>query len=177
MGLIKEQTDPERSGEREALKMDVLLVHEDLPAGWRAKHILDQVASNLEPKGDFLVNLWNFALLRDRALQARAVLDAIHADIVLLSAHGRAKWPATVRDWLKEWLNRRDGSPCALVVSLDSSFRDSAQVLDDVHRLAGQTGVEVFPHFGATPRVAWNWTDDGLSAAGRHCHGIDGANA
>ena len=157
--------------------MDVLLMHEDLPAGWRAKQILDQVASNLDSKADFRVNLWNFTLLRDPALQARAVLDAVHADIVLLSAHGRAELPATVLGWLKEWLERRDGSPCALVVSLDSSFRDSAQVLDDVHRLAGQTSVEVFPHFGATPRFAWNWSDDGLSAAGRHDHGIDGGNS
>ena len=50
MQLINEQTEPEKSGE--ALKLDVLLVHEDLPATWRAEQELDQAAFNLEPKGN-----------------------------------------------------------------------------------------------------------------------------
>jgi len=52
MQLINEQTEPEKSGGREALKLDVLLVHEDLPATWRAEQELDQSAFNLEPKGN-----------------------------------------------------------------------------------------------------------------------------
>jgi hypothetical protein len=51
--------------------------------------------------------------------------DAAHADIVVLSAHGRAKLPAPVRAWLEVWLESRDGSPCALVVSLDAKFQES----------------------------------------------------
>ena len=54
MQLINEQTEPERSGEREALKLDVIPGHEDLPAGWRAEQVLDQTAFNVEPKG----NIW-----------------------------------------------------------------------------------------------------------------------
>jgi hypothetical protein len=50
MQLINEQTEPEKSGGREALKLDVLLVHEDLLATWRAEQVLDQAAFNVEPK-------------------------------------------------------------------------------------------------------------------------------
>ena len=52
MQLNNEQTEPERPDEREALKLDVLLVHEDLPATWRAEQVLDKVAFNLELKGN-----------------------------------------------------------------------------------------------------------------------------
>ena len=54
MQLINEQTEPEKSGGRETLKLDVLLVHEDLLATWRAEQVLDQAAVNVEPKG----NIW-----------------------------------------------------------------------------------------------------------------------
>ena len=137
-------------------KLDVMLVHEDLPAGRRGKEVLDLVAVNLEPDANFLVNLWNFEILRDPALQDQAVLDAARADIVLLSAHGRAKLPAAVRAWLEVWLDRKGDSPCALVVSLDTGVRESTaanSVLSYVHALAWQAGVEVFPHFGATPQA------------------------
>jgi hypothetical protein len=52
MQLINEQTEPEKSGGREGLKLDVLLVHEDLPATWRAEQVLDQAAFNVEPNGN-----------------------------------------------------------------------------------------------------------------------------
>jgi hypothetical protein len=54
MQLINEQTEPEKSGEQEALMLNALLVHQDLPAGWRAEQVLDQAALNVEPKG----NIW-----------------------------------------------------------------------------------------------------------------------
>jgi hypothetical protein len=150
MQLVNQRT----GDEGDTLTLEVMLVHEDLPAGRRGKEVLDQVALNLEPKADFLVNPWNFEMLRNRALQGQAVLDAAHADIVVLSAHGRTKLPAAGRAWLEVCLDRRDDSPCALVVSLDPGVRESSEanpMMKYVHALAWQAGVEVFPHFGATP--------------------------
>ena len=145
----------QRTGDAgDALTLEVMLVHEDLSAGRRGKEVLDQVALNLEPKADFLVNPWNFEMLRNPALQSQAVQDAAHANIVVLSVHGRAKLPATVRAWLEVWLDRRGDSPCALVVSLDPSDRESSlanPMIKYVNALAWQAGVEIFPHFGATP--------------------------
>ena len=109
----------ERIIEGDAPKLDVLLVHEDGSTGWRAERLLEQIAMNLKAKADFRVNLWSFDLLCHPALQGRAVLDAIRAHLVLLSANGCTELPATVRAVLEEWLDRRDESPCALVVSLD----------------------------------------------------------
>ena len=150
MQLVNQRT----GDEADALTMEVMLVHEDLSAGRRGKEVLDQVALNLEPKADFLVNPWNFEMLRNPALQSQAVQDAAHANIVVLSVHGRAKLPATVRAWLEVWLDRRGDGPCALVVSLDPSDRESSlanPIIKYVNALAWQAGVEVFPHFGATP--------------------------
>ena len=150
MQLVNQRT----GDEGDTLTLEVMLLHEDLPAGRRGKEVLDQVALNLDAKADFLVNPWNFEMLRNPALQGQAVQDAAHADIVVLSAHGRAKLPAAVRAWLEVWLDRRGDSPCALVVSLDASLWESSEpnpVMKYVHALAWQAGVEVFPHFGATP--------------------------
>jgi len=150
MQLVNQRT----GDEADALTLEVMLVHEDLSAGRRGKEVLDQVALNLEPKADFLVNPWNFEMLRNPALQSQAVQDAAHANIVVLSVHGRAKLPATVRAWLEVWLDRRGDGPCALVVSLDPSDRESSlanPIIKYVNALAWQAGVEVFPHFGATP--------------------------
>jgi hypothetical protein len=150
MQLVNQRT----GAEEDALALEVMLVHEDLPAGRRGKEVLDQVALNLESKADFLVNPWNFEMLHNPTLQGQAVQDAAHADIVVLSAHGRAKLPAAVRAWLEVWLDRRGDSPCALVVSLDASVRESSEanpMLKYVNALAWQAGVEVFPHFGVSP--------------------------
>jgi hypothetical protein len=54
MQLINEQTEPEKSGGRETLKLDVLLVHEDVSAAWSAEQVLDHMASDVEPKGNIL---------------------------------------------------------------------------------------------------------------------------
>jgi hypothetical protein len=150
MQLVSQRT----GDEGDTLTLEVMLVHEDSPAGRRGKEVLDQVALNLEPKADFLVNPWNFEMLSNPGLQAQAVQDAAHADIVVLSAYGRAKLPAAVRAWLEVWLDRRGDSPCALVVSLDASVRELSEanpLMKYVHALAWQAGVEVFPHFGASP--------------------------
>jgi len=54
MQLINEQTEPEKSGGRETLKLDVLLVHEVVSAEWSAEQVLDHMASDVEPKGNIL---------------------------------------------------------------------------------------------------------------------------
>ena len=48
--LINEQTEPGKSGGREALKLDVFLVHEDVSAAWHAEQVLDQATLDVEPK-------------------------------------------------------------------------------------------------------------------------------
>ena len=52
MQLINEQTEPEKSGGREALKLEVLLVDEDFARNVRAEQVLDQASFNVEPKGN-----------------------------------------------------------------------------------------------------------------------------
>jgi hypothetical protein len=67
MQLVNQRT----GDEGDTLRLEVMLLHEDLPAGRRGKEVLDQVALNLEPKASFFVNPWNFERLRNPALQGR----------------------------------------------------------------------------------------------------------
>jgi hypothetical protein len=141
------------------------LVHEDLPDGLRAKQALDSLVHHLNVKTEIAVNLWKFSLLRDPDLQREAVHSATQANVVFLSPGRNRELPVPVRCWLQDWSKRHEKRPCALVVSLDAGLQDSApahSLLDYVRAVAGPMGVEVFPHYGATPQAAWDWSVHGL---------------
>jgi hypothetical protein len=132
-------------------RLNVLLVYEDLGTGLRARWAFEQTARQLEGEAGFNVNLWKFDLLREPVLFQRAVNDAAKADIVFLSAHGHGVLPVAVDLWLKRWLERRGGEPCALVVLLDDVAGDNAtadQALQALQATALAGGVQVFLNAG-----------------------------
>jgi hypothetical protein len=141
--------------------LEVLLLHEDLQTGLRAKYILDNLEAKLATKPRFLIELWRFDMLQEPELQERAVQDAKHANIVIISLHGNDELPAVVRNWLDRWIKARSSSSCALVASLDASVQGSAAAewtLDHLRRTAAAAGLDIFPHFGDIPVSARNWT-------------------
>ena len=150
--------NPDGTDSDDKVQLEVLLMHEDLSAGLRAKQALDQVSRRLEPKAELRINLWNFDLVSDPAIQELAVQEAARADIVFLSAVGVWKLPAPVHAWLQQWLVRRRHATCALVVSLDARAQNSvsaSRLLDSVRQVAEPAGVDVFPHFGTALPAGW----------------------
>lgn len=129
--------------------VDVLLVYEDFSTGLRARQVFEQVARQLELEADFNVDLWKFDLLREPALLEWAANEAVKADLVFLSAHGQGELPGTVNMWLRRWLERRGGEPCALVVLIDTLAGDTGaanQMLEALRATALAAGVDVFLH-------------------------------
>src|SRR5436190_24343072 len=59
--------------------LEVLIAHEGLPAGLRAKQVLDRLAAAPEIKLRFVEKLWTFRVLRDPVLHQYAVKDASSA--------------------------------------------------------------------------------------------------
>jgi hypothetical protein len=152
------ENDSDLSGQDDPLKLDVLLMHEDLPAGLRGKLALDQVAGHLELEAKFCLHIWNFKLLKEPRLRKLALDDACEANILILAVRGNAGLPLSVRTWLKQWLQTRFDAPCALVVSLDVNARDVSpphSLLRYARAIAAPAGVDFFPHYSDTPPAPW----------------------
>jgi len=141
------------------LRLEVLLIYEDLRTALRAKQTFEHVVRQVGLEADIHVNAWRFDLLRDPQMREEAAREAGAATLVLLSAHGRGELPAEVSSWFKQWLATKGDEPCALVVSLDSNARASVAtanpMLSSLQTAAAPAGVEVFPHFGEASQAEW----------------------
>ncbi len=139
---------------KESIGLEVLVMHEDLPTGLRAREALNDLELQSEIEIRFLRSLCRFGLLEDAELAETALKEARRADIVFLSMHGDREVPPVVRDWLLCWLETRDFKPCALVVSLDASARDSLKAnstLDFLRVITAPLEVDLFIHLGVSP--------------------------
>jgi hypothetical protein len=137
--------------------LEVLIAHEDLPAGLRAKQVLDRLADVAEIKLRFVVKLWTFRVLRDPVLHKYALNDAIGAHMLILSLQAGCNLPPAVWALIDGWLADPEKQPRALVVSLDESSRESAvadAVLGKLRTKAVAGGADLFLCFGAPPPVS-----------------------
>jgi hypothetical protein len=142
--------------EREFFEPEVLVVHEDSPTGVRAREALNNLANQLKIKICFLISLCRFGMLEDAELAESALQKAKRADIVFLSLHGNRELSTAVRNWLLRWLETRDFKPCALVVSLDSSTRDSQSnsTWNFLRVITAPLEVDLMLHLGGPPFMA-----------------------
>jgi hypothetical protein len=137
-----------------ALTLDAVLLYEDFSAGLRAKWVLDCAARLLPGPLRFNLAIWRFDVLRAAIVRELALHKASVADVVVLSAHGRRTLPKVVQHWLKQWLERKSDDPCALMISLNEDYRDSAaaaRLISSLQAEANARDVTVFPHFSTTP--------------------------
>ena len=155
---------------REFSGPEVLIMHEDLPTGLRARATLDCLANRLGKKICFLISLCRFGMLEDAELAEPVLQLAKRADIVFLSLHGNSKLPTAVRKWLLRWLEIRDFKPCALVASLDSSTRDSLKsnsTWNFLRVITAPLEVDLFLHLGELPFIAKGKIRSGMERDGR----------
>lgn len=99
--------------------LDVLLLYEDLGTALRAKHSLDLLPAPFITEAGLRTNLWRLDLLGEHLLAEQAALEAVAADMIILSLHGRNELRAEARDWLSRWLDHKEARPYALAVLLD----------------------------------------------------------
>jgi hypothetical protein len=125
---IDEQQRPEAMNEVSAKgpKFKVVIVYEDFSTGVRAKATMDRVMERLGEGAPFEIKLWWFDILDTPEFRGMAAEDAADADMVIVSAHGRAALPEGLKEWMELWLIRREAGECALV-ELFNSQSDRAQ--------------------------------------------------
>ncbi len=145
----------------EKMFLHVMLAHEDLPTGLRAKQVLERMEVSLGVKPKFVVNLWKFNMLNDPELAARAIQEAVHADILFVSCHGGKDLATGFYNWLEQCAISRGDRPCALVVSLDSKQEHTIiarAILGRLQEFCVKSGMELFTHFGETTSRVRDWT-------------------
>ena len=151
----------------EPIGLEVLIVHEDVATGLRAKDALVNLENQIEIKTSFRLSLCRFGMLSDPQLAETALGQARRADIVFLSLHGDRDIAPVVRDWLLCWLETRDFKPCALVDSLDATAREtikSNSTLNFMRVITAPLEVDLFLHLGSNPLTA----TDGMTLVNRH---------
>jgi hypothetical protein len=144
----------ERSFGEGPLMLDAVLLYEDLGTGLRAKELFDCAARLFPGAPCFNLAIWRFACLWKSTAYKTALKDAFAAVILLLSSHGRRDLPKAVKAWLRQWIERKSDQPCALIVSLDESSRNSAsaaRLIASLRAGAKAKDVEVFSQFSNTP--------------------------
>lgn len=130
-------------------RLQVLLAYENSDSGLRARIAFERIANRLELEEDFDLALWSLNLLSEPAFLNEAVADAVKADILFLSLHGRNELTAAARIWLERWVAAKGDAPCALAVSLDPGAAESPageRTLELVRAAAVPAGVDVFLH-------------------------------
>lgn len=99
--------------------LKVIIAYEDFATGHRAMRACENLIGQLGREFQFQTSLWKFEILRLPKLEPMAGQDAVEADVVIISAHGRGELPAEVKKWMERWLSRTQEVAKALVALLD----------------------------------------------------------
>jgi hypothetical protein len=91
----------------------------DFAASRRAEAMLEQVSGGAASRDRLNCSLWSFDLLAMPAMRQRAAADAAAADIIVIAAHGEADFSEAVKDWVSQWVSKKQDRPRALVCALD----------------------------------------------------------
>jgi hypothetical protein len=143
---------------RRAVRLSLLF--EDLPAGIRAKIMLDQIATSMDPADPELNILKrSFASLKDREPCEWAANEGIRADVLWLAVQGQRDLPECMSDYVAAWMQAEGKSRSRAVVlafdpNLDCSLRRD-RVLNAMSRIEKAADTAVFVDFGTTPTTVW----------------------
>ena len=85
----------------------VVVVYEDPAAREQAVNFCDQLVKRFWARFEFDVSWWSFAMLQQEPVATEAAERAARADLIVFSSALQGDFPASVRDWLESWLNRR----------------------------------------------------------------------
>jgi hypothetical protein len=134
--------------------LDVLLLYEDFSTALRAKHSLDLLPLPFITGAGLSTKLWRLDLLGEPLLREQAALEAVAADLIILSLHGRDELQADARDWLNRWLDHKEDRSYALAVLLDPETADAGSghpVVAYVKLIADAASADLFCSFCRTP--------------------------
>lgn len=99
---------------------------------------------------------WDYEVLGFSTLREMAVSRAAAADVIILGVHGGNELPWMVADWMKRWLDLRNGRPGALVAVLDADLNKSNRSQAILSQLKESAGSGQMDFFATEVRVGRN---------------------
>jgi hypothetical protein len=133
--------------------LKIIIVHEDHISGIEAVAVLGRLAAGLDAEFGLKSDgwridsgVWKFEMLHDPELWELAVVEAVEADMIIISA-GCAELPSRVRNWIESVLPMKVGGPAALVALLDldhETYDEAPRLGACLRRLAEQSGLDFF---------------------------------
>lgn len=143
----------------------IVLLHEDLVSGIRGTSVLDHLACQLEMAPEQLdTEIWKFAVLRDPDMQAQAAAELMQANMIIISATGRADLPDHVREMIEKALSLRQERDAAIVALLDwqqTAAHELPRLGLYLNNLAAKSGLDFFCNKGESPFCPAGRNDDG----------------
>lgn len=105
---------------------NVVIAYEDLDTGRQAKRTYDFLVENLGRDCEFISQMWKFEVLAVAKLREMARLDAVKADIIIVSCHGSNALPDHVKEWIETWAVEQSEA-MALVALFESGSEEQDQ--------------------------------------------------
>lgn len=127
----------------------VVIIYEDAASGRHAKLFYDKLIHELEDACVFSLQLWSFQVLTIPEFRKSVARLVAQADLIILSLHGEAALPASMREWIETWSRLTCDRAPALIALLDKSEPENdrnALTLAYLKRVAVRTGLGFFGH-------------------------------
>lgn len=139
-----------------------MIVHEDEATCQRAKAALNEWSRRFDPTGTGIkTKLWKLDSLAQPLMNELAIVEAVTADVLVLSLHGTRELPEAVHDWLGGWLERKEERPYSLGIILDPHVLSQGKnhpVVAYLEQVAAIGAAEVFHAAVASPAATWEET-------------------
>lgn len=105
-------------------RLEVSLAYQDLATGLRARRFLEDLLASSQIQAEINLTLWNLSLFHLTEIRELAVLNAVKADLVVLSLRGDNGLEAETEKWLAQWVTGRGEEECALAVLIHSNVQE-----------------------------------------------------
>lgn len=121
--------------------LNLLIVYENAPAARRALRIVSRLASQTGDDIAYHCTFWRYDLLSDLEWRRAATIDALDADLTILSGRDADEMPPRVTQWMEECRLHRGERSHALLALFDADDSWSISLRDqDGYRSTRQLG-------------------------------------
>jgi hypothetical protein len=129
--------------------LEVFIAYEDYETGRRVQEALGRVAGPARSIAGIRTSMWKFELLRLASLREYAALEAVNADLIWISIHGKTDLPDAMKSWISQWLQKKVKNDCALLVSLEGeeTLQEPNGALGHLRKVAQRANLNLFAKF------------------------------
>jgi hypothetical protein len=136
-------------------EFNIVVIYETANPGRHAKRFSDKLLSEIGDDCQCVRSLWSFDVLGITAVRNAAAGAARAADLLIVSTSGESELSPHVEKWLDLWVWLiDDASPALVALFQDRDGGCVRNIIINLRRLAGERGLEFFPHATFQPSAS-----------------------